>query len=68
MRAIGEGQAYRHFTQSSRSALGIGVIEAVEHRVHKEDIENLSVVSVVYLCDLCVKFFAFHGCFMNHPG
>jgi hypothetical protein len=37
----------------------IGIIEPPAHRVHREKLGNLSVVSARCLCDLCAKFLAF---------
>ena len=39
--------------------------------MHRGHLEDLSVVSVLYLCDLCEKFFAFlllYRKIMNNPG
>ncbi len=37
----------------------MGMIEPLDHGVHREKHANLSVVSVRYLWELCAKFFAF---------
>ena len=52
------GTTQDRFTQSSRSRLSVDMIEVVDHGVHREDLENLSVFSVRRLCDLCVKLYA----------
>ena len=47
------------FTQSSRSILCLGILKRLDHRAHRENLGDLSVVSVGRLCDLCEKLFAF---------
>jgi hypothetical protein len=34
------------------------MIELAYHRTHREELGDLSVFSVSYLCDLCVKLYA----------
>ena len=71
MKPITGGQVQERFTQSSPSVLSVGIIGPLDDRVHRENLGDLSVVSVRCLCDLGAKFFAFlqpSRNFMNNPG
>ena len=71
MRDAREKQLQERFSQSSQSDKGIGILEPLDHRVHREYLGDLSVVSVRCLCELCEKFFAClqpSGKFMNNAG
>jgi hypothetical protein len=71
MKGTSEKQFQERFTQSSRSASCIGIPDPLDHRVRREHLWDLSVVSVRSLCDLCEKLLAFlpsSGKFRNDPG
>jgi hypothetical protein len=71
MKDTSEKQLQERFSQSSQRDQGIGIHKLLDHRVHREQLGDLSVVYVHCLCDPCEKFFAFlqpFRNFMNNPG
>ena len=71
MKDTSEKQLQVRFSRSSQNVWGIGILEPLGHRVHREDLVDFSVVYVRCLSDLCEKFFAFLQAsrnFMNIPG
>jgi len=66
-----EEEVQERFTQSSQGDPCIWILKPLDHRVHREHLGDLSVVSVRPLCDLCEKRFSFARLsrkFMNNPG
>ena len=49
----------------------LGIIKALDHRAHREELGDIPVLSVRLLRELCAKFFAVprpSKKFMNNPG
>ena len=70
MKALAKGNCRAFHTEFTES-VPISMIEHLDHRVRGENGGNLSASSVLQLCDLCVKLFAFPPLskeFMNNPG
>ena len=70
MKALAKGNCRAFHTEFTES-VPISMIEHLDHRVHGENGESLSVLSVPQFCDLCAKLFAFPPLskeFMNNPG
>jgi hypothetical protein len=49
----------RAFHTVFTECFSLGILELLGHRVRREKFENLSVVSMRNLCDLCEKLLAF---------